>query len=164
MHQSKQLGQSKYSSAKLRTTIREFVIATRPVTAQIIANHVAKVMDKKTKIPSYVNINHAANKTWLTEDKDGSTTRSQDEIHGSFVGGSIEHWNSASKKRKEAMEPTDYHGNFDSEKFDLWFTNLRAVQYSHGWSFISQVTYQPNAKQILVESRYQKSTTRTKMS
>ncbi|OWY95257.1 hypothetical protein PHMEG_00034784 [Phytophthora megakarya] len=56
--------------------------------------------------------------------QDGSTTWSQDEIHGAFVEGSIEHWNSASKKRKGAMEPTDCHGNFDSDTFELWFTNL----------------------------------------
>lgn len=33
----------------------------------------------------------------------------------------IEHWNSATKKRKCATDPTDYH---DSDKFEKWFTNL----------------------------------------
>ncbi|KAE8913131.1 hypothetical protein PF003_g2925 [Phytophthora fragariae] len=99
---------------------------------------------------SYVNVNHVANKTWSTEDKvrksksgkgprivmvaagivtcaahtqDGSTTRSQDEIDGPFIKESIEDWNAASKKRK-GDDSSDYHGNFDSEMFAKWFTNL----------------------------------------
>ncbi|KAF1772241.1 hypothetical protein GQ600_5964 [Phytophthora cactorum] len=53
--ETKRSGHSKYTSPELRGVIREFVIAeneaTRPITAQLIANHVAKVMEKKNKIP-----------------------------------------------------------------------------------------------------------------
>ncbi|KAG2798055.1 hypothetical protein PC112_g21522 [Phytophthora cactorum] len=53
--QSSRSGHSKYTSPELRGVIREFVIAeneaTRPITAQLIANYVAKVMEKKNKIP-----------------------------------------------------------------------------------------------------------------
>ncbi|RLN59917.1 hypothetical protein BBJ28_00016612 [Nothophytophthora sp. Chile5] len=48
--------QSKYTSSELRAVIRQFVIdeneATRPITAQLVANHVAKVMNKEKKIPA----------------------------------------------------------------------------------------------------------------
>ncbi|KAE9094643.1 hypothetical protein PF010_g17020 [Phytophthora fragariae] len=224
-HATKRSGQSKYSSPDLRGIIREFVIAeneaTRPITAQLIANHVAKIMNKKKTIPnnvafwatylqkkmtnrdqnnnpvrpevfldeSYVNVNHVANKTWSTEDKvrksksgkgprivmvaagivtcaahtqDGSTTRSQDEIDGPFIKESIEDWNAASKKRK-GDDSSDYHGNFDSEMFAKWFTNLCTTLrkdygpcniHMDGTSYHKRLTnHTPNKKWLKVISK-----------
>ncbi|RLN97448.1 hypothetical protein BBJ28_00025575 [Nothophytophthora sp. Chile5] len=220
---TKRGGRKKYTALEIRSVIRQFVIdeneATRPITAAIIASHVAKVLQKEKLIPvrsmrrllrrmglfhirgknrnylaerehnvvfraaylqkkldnrdsnknpvrpevfldeSYVNVNHVAGKTWLTEDKvrksksgrgpricivaagiitcpanlcDGSSTRARNDIQGAFVEGSIVHWNSASKKRKSA-DDDDYHGNFNAELFESWFEKLCAtLEVKHG--------------------------------
>ncbi|KAE9195129.1 hypothetical protein PF005_g17410 [Phytophthora fragariae] len=138
---------------------------------------------------SYVNVNHVANKTWSTEDKvrksksgkgprivmvaagivtcaahtqDGSTTRSQDEIDGPFIKESIEDWNAASKKRK-GDDSSDYHGNFDSEMFAKWFTNLCTTLrkdygpcniHMDGTSYHKRLTnHTPNKKWLKVISK-----------
>jgi hypothetical protein len=64
-----------------------------------------------------------------------------------LVEGSVKCWNSALKrKHTELDEDADYHGNFDTEKFEHWFSILCRklqnkawpLQHSHGWSFLPQ--------------------------
>jgi hypothetical protein len=51
-----------------------------------------------------------------------------------LVEGSVKCWNSALKrKHTELDEDADYHGNFDTEKFEHWFSILcRKLQEKHG--------------------------------
>ncbi|KAF4145067.1 hypothetical protein GN958_ATG05774, partial [Phytophthora infestans] len=88
---------------------------------------------------SFGNDIHVAGKIWLLEDKSASIKVEKGLVAAGFIStkggrgdagfveGSIKCWNATSKRK--TWDEDDYHGNFDTEKFERWFLNLYGASY-----------------------------------
>jgi len=94
---------------------------------------------------SYVNEHHVGSRTWLLEDrvrytKSGNGRRyciigagivhvENGGLHAEWVEGALHYWQADLAPRADQ----DYHGNFDSPKFEKWFGELcQTLQHKYG--------------------------------